>query len=259
MKDIGVPQPWEVNRNRIKVVINPRIEQLAVVLWTLGDIPLMEPGTSLNVFGNFLFENRAVAASSVTTPVPTTDFTANTLADGSGTDATGDFTMVITSLFSESAKIKITNNGSVAAFLTLAKLRGDAIDSPYKTSFIQDNSGSDQPRTFVFNTRYQQDSLQGANVADFLGTILNEVKEFPRVSIEGRPDIQFDLDLGSRLTLEIPTLGISDDFRIGHITHESLNPTCQAVKTTWKTEPFNDISSYWLHPSQIGIDTILGY
>jgi len=259
LKDIGVPQPWEVNRNRIKVVTNPRILQSAKVLWTLGDRPKIEAGQSLELFADFTFEDRTVAATELTTPVESTDWTANDERGGGGSDLSSDFTMVITTAFAETAKIRISNNGSVAGFVTLAQLRGDAIDSPYSSSFIQDNSGSDQPRTFTFNTRYQQSTQQGADVANFLGTILNEIKEFPEIRVEGRPSIQFALDLGSRVTIEIPTLGIDDDYRIGAIRHESLNPTCQAVRTTWKTEPFSDLSAFWIHPSEIGIETIQGY
>lgn len=259
LRDIKIPQPWEVNRNRIKVVMNSRIEQSGVTMWTLGDIPFIETGASLVLWANFTYENRPVAASSLTTPVESTDWTANTERGGTGSDLSSDFTMVITTIFSESAKITVANNGSVGGHLTLSQLRGDAVDSPYSTSFIQDNSGSDQPRTFVFNTRYQQESQKGANVASFLGTILNEIKEFPEISLEGRPDTQFDLDLGSRITIGIASLGISDDYRIGHITHESLTPNCQAVRTTWRTEPFNDLSSYWIHPAEMGIETVQGY
>lgn len=259
LKDINIPQPWEVVRNVVRIVARPRIVQSGVELWRLHDIPLLAAGASISLFAGFLFENRTVWGQSLTTPIATTDYTANSQEDGGGSDLTGDITVVITSTFNESAKLTITNGGGSGAYITLLKLRGDAIDSPNRTILEDDNSGTAQARIFILDSIHQQNVSKADTFANYLGDLLSTVREFPVFMVENRASVQFALELLDRVTITITKLGIDADYRIGGIEESWLTENGQAVRTRFWTEPFADISNFWQFTTKIGETSIFAY
>lgn len=254
LKELFIPTPWEYIFNSVKVLVHPIIVQAATEIWKLEDVPLIGDGESLVVFTPFKFDDRSVAATNLITPVSTTDFTANTQADGGGVDKTSGFTMVITSTFAETAKVTITNSSGSDAFLTLARLRGDALDSPQETE-IRASVTATQPRTFVMDSKWLQDVSFGVDLAEFLSEFLATLSPYPVIEIENRFDLQFAPDIGDKISLTIAEKGIDADFRIGRIRHEWLSPNGQAVKTTFYLEPLADLSTYWQFPTTMGVLT----
>ena len=155
LQDFTVPQPWETVRDIIRINVFPRLQKTAVELWKLQETPapFLAIGESLTVWAQFTFEDRTVAAINVITPVSGTDFTLNAESDGSGVDLSSGGTVAIT-VFSESAKIVLTNDSALGAHVTLLKLRGDAIDLPNKV-LVEDEISGGGERTLTLDNKKQ--------------------------------------------------------------------------------------------------------
>lgn len=262
LKDIGSPQPWETVRNVARVVVNPRVESTGVEIWSMGGRPLVKAGGTLEVFADFRYENRAVPAKNLITPVASTDYEAVS-ADSNGEettdDAIADLSVEIDYNFGLSAKLIWTNTGSTDLIITTARLRGDAIDCPYQTTMEQDESGSEQPRSLKLDTQHMQDINQGEGAVLHLARWLSPVQMFPVIAVEQRPEYQFAPDLQDKVALDVDVLSLDDSYRIGAIEHEWLSATGQAVRTTFRLEPRPNMTGLWRFEAQFTTDADTGY
>lgn len=245
LKDIRLSQPWEVVRNVVRVHAYTKIEQSTAALWTLNDKPLVAAGDTLELWGRFAYNNRPVAGANVISPEATTDYTMNTLADGAGTDLTASFT-VTPSIFAETVKLTIKNNSASEGYVTLLKIRGNAIDSPDGTYVENDNSGTAVKRLFTVDTPWMQTIYSAKSRASYLQRILNQNRQFPIFQLESQPSKQFQFDLLDRITVQIDKYTINTDYIVGGIEGQWLSDTGQAVLTTVYVETFPTQSSYWV-------------
>ena len=260
LREIPLPRPWEAVRNIIRVRAHPRIEQATGELWQLQQKPNLSPTVSLTLFAEFTFEERRVPALNVITPVATTDYTMNSLEDGSGTDLTADFTVTMTVL-GDTAKLVVTNNGAQDGFITLLKIRGDAVDAPDLSAVeIEDATSKTTfgPRELDVDLPWQQSVLVATDFATWLRSWLKDELNFPVVRIHDRPAIQFAHELFTRLTFDSAKKGINTDFRIVQIKHQWGHETGEGVLTTWKLEAV-DMQEYWTFPARMGEETIFAY
>jgi hypothetical protein len=168
-------------------------------------------------------------------------------------------------VYGASAKLVVTNGGTNAAYITLLKLRGVAVQSLDVGAAISENSSSQTTygiKQLTLTLPYQQRTLVAKDFADFLVAFLKDPLPFVTVDIVDRPTIQFAYDLGTYLTFTSAVKGINQRFRICHIRHRSLK-SMQSVQTTWLLEPVDEIETYWLLGSagysEIGETTWLGY
>lgn len=254
LSDIGTTQPWEAQRNKITIKVLPRNVQATAELWRLQDTPIVLGNSSISVWAEYTSGGIEVPAENVLTPVATSDYTFNTNSDGSGVDATSDFTVALAS-FGSRGKLTLTNNGSAEAYPTLLLINGDPITAP-DANYIEAGSGD---REFKFELPWQQDTGFAIDLANFLATFLATNTPFPTIMIEARPSLQFAADLTQKVTLAAATLGINTTFRVGSIKHESLDEKCQAVKTILQLEPFPDLSGFWQFPTSKGVSSIFGW
>lgn len=94
------------------------------VLWTMTEKASITAGATLTIIGR---SNTGVAVTAWTTPVSTTDYTANAQADGGGADMTANVSIVTTKRAKE-IELAITNtHGSNTLYLTLLQARGTAL------------------------------------------------------------------------------------------------------------------------------------
>lgn len=250
LKDVQIPMPYDIVRNVVQVMVYPRIEQSTGDLWTLREKTLVKPGAAnaIEIWGSYTYNNRPVAAVSIVTPAATTDYTMNTLADGTGLDKTANCTVTV-SKFAESTKFTVTNNDAGDVYITLLKIRGNAIDAPDSTYVEDDNSGTGVKRVFVLDVPWMQEINKARDYASYLGDILGDNQKYPRFQMESQPDYQFGFDLLDKLTLTIGKYSINTAFGVGGIEHKWLSDTGQAVETTVYTEPFVTQSAadgYWI-------------
>lgn len=121
--------------NDFRATVTKRKQELAITLWThpeantTGDAPELEPGDSVEYWAGYPNEASRTDAKGVrlwTPLVATTDYTANTLSNGTGTDRTASIGIAEDD-FARRKKITITNNHPTDnVFLTKLQNRGDA-------------------------------------------------------------------------------------------------------------------------------------
>ena len=264
LKDIMIPQPWEFQRNIVKLSVKPRVVQSSQEIWTLNDKPAVTAGKSITIWEPYSYNNARVPATDVITPEATTDYTANSTVAGDGDDKTSDISISI-SKFAETSKIVYTNNDAATVYLTFAQLRGKPINAPNTSLIIEEGTNADTtPRVLELDLPWQQDYNIGVNLAEYLLDFLQSIQYFPTVLIEGRPSIQFGLDLYDVVSLTLDEWGVDANFRIGKITHKSLNPTMQLIQTELKLFPIYipPVPNYWSLGeagfSELGVTTYLG-
>jgi hypothetical protein len=264
LKDISIPQPWEVVRNSIRIFARPRVVRSNQILWTLADAPAISAGGTLDVWATYQYNNISVPA--VNTAVSSSDYLMNTAADGSGSNVSSDFTVTLTD-FGETGKISITNGGGATGYVTLLQVTGDAIDAPDPSLLIQEDTTSQGlygRAVFTLDNPWLQSTSTANDFSIWLVSYLPTPQRFITVQVETRPDIQFTPDLFDVINLSIPRLGISQNFKIGGIEHRWINSNGQAVITTWNLEPFPDVSGYWIFDAitgnvVMGVGTIFGF
>jgi len=253
LKNIPVAQPWESVRNRIRVFSNPLQKQATDVLWRLGDVPEIRAGETREYWAEYTLGGRIVPAVDVVCEAG--DFTANAQPDGGGADRTADIAVTLFD-FGKTAKLTIENTGGSSAYLTLLRVRGDAL---LQARSFAEASTAPADRLFTLDLPWLQDSNRTADFSTWLNTFLPIVQRYPTIQIDSRDDLQFEADLFDSMILDVPTLGINEFlYRVGQIEHKWIKSNGQAVMTTLTLEPFEQIEGYWQFTTALGETSILG-
>lgn len=263
-KDIGNPQPYEIRRNITRIKCHPRILAATDTIWELvGEAPSIAAGGSLTLFANYAYNNAPTPALNVLTPVAATDFTLNTLRDGTGTDLTANCTVAITD-FGDTAKLVISNSSGSLGYLTLIKVRGDALYEPNTTdvTYPADTSTAANPRELVLDLPWQQDINVAVDQVNVLGPHFSGLHPTPNVKVSDRPSLQFGLELFDIITLTLPSIGLSgNSFRVGGIEHATVGENCQSVESRLFFEPYITADDYmqWDTRSVWDTSTVFGW
>lgn len=237
LKDIQVTDVFKSRRDKVTIAVHPRVNQAQTVVWTLNTTTPLAVGTTdtpstLEIWAEFTYDGETVPVIDEVTPQASTDYTANSRADGTGTDLTANVTVSMTT-FGSRAKLTTSNSGA-AGFLTLLQVRAEPLNSP-NTFYAISGTGK---RNFGLDNNWNQSRLFSEILADVLLTVFTNNPTLPTFFVEARPTVQFLPDLNDRVTASFPTLGMSTDYTVGYIEHQSLEPTGQAVRTKFVMEPF---------------------
>lgn len=254
---VKLPQPWEVVKNSISVVSSTRVKAATGTIWQLQDTPQVVAGGSITLWAEYAYNNDPCPAKDVINPVATTDYTMNSAADGSGTNLTANFTVTIEK-YSTWAKLTVTNNGGTSGYITLLKVRGDAIYIPYTSTVKSENAESIaafQTRSFTLHTDWLQDINFAISVAEYLAQILGTPCEMPELVIRDTPAKQFAMDLFDRVDANLPAKSLWSTYLVGHIKHEWTNRSGNNVKTTLKLEEAKTliIGTTWTFTTYFGV------
>jgi hypothetical protein len=251
LRDISIPQPWEIRRNIIEVQSNPIAAQNETDIWQSATELAIDAGATISQIVQF-----NDPAIDVVQPAATTDYTAFSQTGGLGSNLTASISVSAT-VYAESAILSIHNTGASLAYINLLKIRGKPlIASPVKARTT--GTGYDRrPRLFSLNLEWQQDVNNPAAFASQMLEFLMNAREQPIIQIESRPELQFAPDLFDPVTLQINTWNLSDTFAVGSIQHEWLSENGQAVRTTWKMEPIKEYTG-WRFPVIFDVTSILG-
>jgi hypothetical protein len=257
---IRMPQPWEAVRNEITVRARPRTVVSATELWRMQDKPQLPAGAALEIWAEFMYSNKAVPAKNVITPVATTDYTVNTASDGSGTNLTSQCTVTMYT-YADRCILSIYNGSVSNGYITLLKVRGDAITALHPSTIRRSNAASIaiyRKRVFTLDTDWLQDTNAAVTIADTLEAMLGDARDFPSVMMRGVPEKQFDLELFDRAALSFPSRWIARALVCACIEHASLDTLCNVIETKVSFEPTIEQASdvYWQFPTQIGVDSI---
>ena len=246
-------------------------------LWTLAESgassPLITPnGGSLTFWARYpnpISPTDAFAVDVWTTPVATTDYTANSAADGSGTNLTSSIAIVATK-FSNSMKLVVTNNhASTAAYLTLLQARGTPVLGKDPVVVRAENTASQTSygeRLWPARSRFIPTTAEGQDWADFHLSIYKDPIAMLSMSFfanrsQAMLDEMLTRDIGDRVTVVAQNkadLDINRDFFIEAIRHEINNDRLHNV--TFLLSDAEQFSDFWvLGTSTLGNNTRLAY
>ena len=262
LRNFELNQPWTYLRNRVQIQSAPRTIGSVTALWTLPDTPVLAQGDTFETTALFSDNTGVVPAVNVLTPVAGIDFIANTAADGSGTDVTNQFTVTMTT-YGTKATIAVEYTGSGSpAYITLLQVRGQPISQSNLQQVERFNSTSISTygeQVFALSNPLVQSYGYAMPLADQILTRLSSPKLSGIVRLESRGErVQFAAELGRKMTLDLSSMGINEDMKIGGISHEWLGETGQGVVTTFWLEPWVDYSSYWHFTTTLNSTSRLG-
>lgn len=181
--DLAVPSSLDSVFNRVRVTIHPKTVDAAAttVLWAqTGSAPEIAAGATLTIWGTYYDPGNTLkligGLSQVVPIVATTDYTANSAADGSGSNLTADIS-VVTTAFASTAKFEVTNGGATAAYLTKLQVRGKGVyDNGPRTS--QSYTAKDYgDRPFDLDMPYQDDPEIAQSAATYLDAQFNDLED----------------------------------------------------------------------------------
>jgi hypothetical protein len=157
----------------------------------------------------------------LSTPAKPTDFTANTLADGTGTDLTNLWTVTVTP-FSKRAKVTWKNLSSFGGYITKTRIRGQAIISPYSQSVLSENTDS-QALYEVLDLELDSPWLQDINAAEDFANFLVSVLSYPKPYFDcwllPNELLQLNIGVNKRYQLNIPELGLLGMYNVAWFGH----------------------------------------
>lgn len=235
---LEVGQPWESIRNEIRVKVRPLQPAAAVELWKLGSALTLSAGESATLWISYSVNGRDVPARNCITPVSTTDYLMNENQNGTGANLTS-FLQVTASFFSTQAKLILTNTGSAIGYVTLLKVRGDAIVEQNPVEFVTDDAASQalyDTQTFKANSPWVQNVNIGKQFADVVLAALKDGKQYPRFTLSPANEYIYDIDAGQCYGLVLTSRGIQGDYRVIWV-EKSVDANNGNFKTVISLEP----------------------
>lgn len=206
--------------NTIKATITPFELQSEAELWRLEEVPSIDIGDTQVWWGNSEY-----FVDAWVTPVSTTDYTANSLANGTGTDMTSDIA-ITTTKFAKTIKLSIKNNGSVPAYITLLKARGTWYDDKTKVTRKAEDTTSQtayQKRTLELGGKYLDDTTQAEGLVRVaLGKYKDPRKEIGMTVMNQDAATLaqiLNLEISDRITVVNTSTGLNADYFIDYMQH----------------------------------------
>ncbi len=181
MVGLMVPTSLDGVFNHVRATFHPKTVDAAAttVLWAqTGAAPPLTTGESIDLWGDYYNPSNTterIGGASQVVPVATTDYTANTQADGLGVDKTANVTVTIGTVanptanaFASTVKFTVTNTDAGTVYLTKLQIRGKGL---YDHSPITVESISTQPygdRAVEIDLPYQADHNVTQDLADYV-------------------------------------------------------------------------------------------
>lgn len=259
LRDIEMPQPWDELRNDIRITGYPRQATAAnSELWKLNYVPLIGAGETLTIWAEHNYDGDPCPASSITTPASTTDYTANTAEDGSGTDKTAQIAIVKT-VYATVTKLEITNNDAASVYLTLCKLRGTGLVAYSGVTAVDTDATSiaDYGKiTFKLSSIWLQKTDDILNHVGYAKDVYAETRKILFIRLVERPAEQLAPDLFDQVYVSSDYLEIDNMHMVTYINHEWRAGS--GLVTTFRLEP-HSVSGWILAESELGTSTVLGW
>jgi hypothetical protein len=254
LKEISVQTPWEIIKNVVSIVGYPRQIQSATDLWSLYDKTPIGSGETIKIWGRFTYNGEVTPIRSYIGLSPGTHYTFNSQPDGSGSDLTANLSVSV-DVYPMTVEFTLTNTGGVIGYITLLKIQGQPLTSSSVQS-INDDQGSYQiygKQSFNLDSIYLQDANKVIEFSKKLLAMLKLPQKYPTIQILNRFDIQFVLDLFDMVLLNIPAIGIGQNFNVSYIRHRWLADNGQEVHTELGFEPASTLATdIWRFPTKIG-------
>ena len=259
--------------NRIKVTTYPREVDAAAttVLYNLSNTnTTVATGATLTIDAAYTDPNQKAArvgGTAMVTPVATTDYTMNTLADGTGTNLTANFTVTPT-FGANSAKLIIVNTSGSDGFITFLQLRGKGIYTYDPTISTSQDTASQYLygiNSLSYDMPYQDTLTVGQSAADYFKYVYKNPLTYLRditIDANASPTMMgyaLSREISDRITVSETVTGLSADYFINAV-NLSITSNNQ-IAVTWTLAP--SAGAMWLlgtvGSSELGSRTVLGF
>ena len=249
--------------NTVIVRLKPRTLQAEQVVWTYGFTPkYIANGDTIEVWAE-LIDPCPDDTSGLPAPIATTDYTANTQADGGGSDKTAQISIVLTR-FTNAVLYEITNNDASPVYLTFLQQKGTPaqesdetrVNSQDATSVAQYGArpahGS-QAGGYVIENKYMADESYAQSLAD---QIVEWYKSPVRRMVLRNRSVP-TLRLGDMITVNHQQINANYLMRViglkNRFSLEGMNQdiTCRMVT------PFELLSFFEIEASSIGSTDVI--
>ena len=255
--------------NRVKAEMIPHTLQVLAEIWQLVDVAAGETQAGVPQLGTgeakTFYAEYANFAREVVSPAATTDYLANTAADGSGTNMTASISVAFTS-YSNGAKLVVTNNAAVLVYVTFLRIRGKVyLDGEPIKAFAEDaiSQGKYQLREVVLPGQFISDINEADSLCKYALSLRKDPQPEFEIKLIGSTDALVTQILAraisDRVTITCDELGISaKDYSINKIAVE-VRDGGKSIGATW-TLAEASYEEYWvLGTSALGTGTKLGY
>jgi len=254
---------------RVQVTVHPRrIDAAATtVLFKRYDISddqdalELSPFTSVTVFGPYgdpNNANRRCGGTAMVAPVASTDYTANSQADGGGSDETASLS-VTPSFTGNGVSLVVENTSASTIYVTLLQCRGKGI---YDYDAVMVESGTGEALVQIDMPYADDVNIAAAVAAQVLaqwGSISPCEVTF-RDTTAALLTAAVAVEIGARVRITETATGLDADYHVQAIRQRLL--TGDAIETTWSVIPA-DATQYWIlgtvGASELGTTTVLGY
>jgi len=244
------------------------------VLWTLSETgansPLLVAGESKTFIAKYpssISDRNALEVDTWTTPASTTDYTANSASDGSGTNLTSDIGISTTKTATEMVITATNTSGSTSAYLTKLQARGTPVTSsdPVTVRAIDTDSQTTYgDRKVVAETEFIPNTEQAQFWCDYNLQIYSSPVQILSMTVvaganSGNLAQVVERTINDRITVVANNdaqLGINADFFIEAERHV-IGPAGEHT-VTWDLSPAEGgYSQFWvLNTGKLGTSTV---
>jgi len=186
--------------NKVIVTGQPRTVEASQEVWRDAAEEVIPSGETSTVWANF--DDPVTTLETITA---TTDYTAFTATSGGGSNITTSISIVVT-LFTDTAKLEITNNDPSTAYVNLLKLRGTPAskNATIREEYEDSTSISKyQEKQLTISNDFIDDDSFAAYLARVIVMRYKEPGQRIKLRVQGAPQLQFrdmirvkDLDTG---------------------------------------------------------------
>lgn len=259
--DMRLSQPWDEIYNSIRVIASPLVAAASGQIWRLNYELVLDAGAAITLFATYADANGTrCPASTVDTPVHTTDWTAYTGPGGTGTARNALITVGITKYAAESILV-VTNTDTQKLYINFMRLTGVILQS--LTTFAM--TASDAASIAAYGTsdltirnRWIQTTDVARDAAAYWKILLCEPKRTLTFKVDNVYPDQFIPDLFSKVHCEVTEKFIDDNYQVGWIEHYwAANEECV---TTFRMEPHSSqYANFWYFTAVLGVSTVFGW
>jgi len=250
--------------NEVRATVTPWELKALTTLWVLEEIPSLAVGETKTWWGDASVAGSPVFVDAWTTPVATTDYTANSKADGSGDDETANIS-IVTTKFAKSIKLAVTNNAAHPVYITKLQARGTYYDDQTKVSRKSEDSTSQtayQKRTLTLDGKYLTDADKAQDFCDYgIARFKDPQAEISKTIINKDSTNLTQIlarEISDRITVKNTKLGLDADFFINKMEHE-ITKGGKRHKCVWHLGAAENEDFWCLDYSELGVGSKLCY
>lgn len=256
--------------NHVQVGVTSReLGTSTEVLYAIESKPSIQSGETVTFLGPYRDPNESrnkIGGLDMIDSVATTDYLMNTASDGSGSDVTGNHT-VVTYAGSNGARWDITNNSGATSYITKLQIRGTAIRFTPVVAEAEDVSSQNTygDNTFSLQMPYQNNAGRASGAADYLLQLYKSpAVQSDTVSIVGNTSAAMlaqclGREPGDRIDLTETVSGISSQAYVVHQVTLDVKGGGRLVTASWRLAPLDTASVWLLGSSTLGVTTRLAY